>query len=290
MNTQNKNTTKTNLIAYSLIIINCLLAYSCWGNSTLNIMFVIFFLCNGLLLNPKIQIEFCTKYNLNCNTKILNILGLIITIIITTQIKSQLNNQISEPTQTITNANAPKNIDYKKRIPEYTVEPYTKEQDPDVFIKYKKQISRINTLRKTGAKAAIDSGKCDTVNASEINFERSKKDNIVIFIDCDNKNRIYISENDIKFKEPLNTEKEKAWNEQDAMNACISNIKANSNNPETVDIHSWGGVEHFTAETSGNVVVNMEFEAKNDFNMSITYIAHCVFPPNSLGEMTVTRK
>lgn len=178
----------------------------------------------------------------------------------------------------------------EEQIPAYVIAPYTKSEYPDIFKKYKKFIPRINKLRVDAAKQAISSKKCDMVSMSELDIERSTKNNFSVFIDCQNKARIYISEADIKSKKTLHTEKEKSWNEKEAMSMCMDYIRDSAKNPNSVDMHAFGGINHFTAETTGNVVVDIEFDAKNDINNELTFIAHCVFPPNKPGEFNIIKK
>lgn len=180
-------------------------------------------------------------------------------------------------------------IDMKSKVPSYVIENYTKDQYPAIFKKFKSKINDINALRKKAAFLAANSEKCDEVSLSELNADDSKKNNLQFFVDCKNGSRFRMSESDIISQKSVLTEKEKALDEKEAMEQCMNYIRASATNPDSVDMHAFGGINHFTNETTGNVVVDIEFDAENDFGAKITSTAHCLFPPNNPGEFSIRR-
>lgn len=60
--------------------------------------------------------------------------------------------------------------------------------------------------------------------------------------------------------------------------------------PSSVDMHSILGTRTFKAEITNNVVVEIDFDAKNGLGMELPYTAKCVYAPGEKGEITFIKR
>jgi hypothetical protein len=178
---------------------------------------------------------------------------------------------------------------YQSKMYDYVLEPYTREGGYSKTLnKFGTRISELEKYRKIAAYAAIDSGKCDKVYASDIS-DRSTLDNLQFFVDCDNDQRFRFTEAELKRKGGVaKSEEEKAWSKSNATAECQTMVKANARFPSTVDFHWFTGTSSFKAQMTGNVVVSINFDAKNSLGNELSYTARCVFQPSiAKGEITI---
>ncbi|AOE86993.1 hypothetical protein [Pseudomonas sp. TCU-HL1] len=176
---------------------------------------------------------------------------------------------------------------YKTRIRSYALDPYTVDQYPKTVAKYKSRLKEIERMRRRAAEMAIDSGKCDYVEAVELSDSRSSLRNIHIWVDCTNQQRFYLSEKEIKDATPVRAESEKAWDTDDARTACRELIKDNATIPSSVDIHVFGS-DVYRSQADGRVVITFNFDAKNEYGAEIGYTANCYFEPQRAGTIEVS--
>lgn len=176
---------------------------------------------------------------------------------------------------------------YAGKIPTYVLTPYTSKEYPKTVAKFKPRLKEIESLRKKAAMMAVDSGKCDRVTASEIDSDSSLK-NLRFYVDCEGFSRIYLTENEILKGSPVKTQKEKAWTPENALASCKQGIKDRALIPSEVEIHDIIGSTFSEAPITHNVVVTMDFEAKNAVNAKIPYTATCHFEPGMLGTINVS--
>lgn len=177
---------------------------------------------------------------------------------------------------------------YARKISQSAFSAYTKEQYPNTFSKYGSRINEIEGLRKKAAEVPVDSGKCDYVLTSELSVDdKSTVNNPIFWIDCRNGQRIYISESQIKDGAPILTQKEKSWDKQNAISACQREIKDRALIPSKVDIHTILGTSFYRAPTTHNVVLRMDFNAKNPLGAYIPYTAICHFEPGEIGNIEI---
>ena len=99
--------------------------------------------------------------------------------------------------------------------------------------------------------------------------------NIIIFGDCNNGARFYLSEKEITQQNvPLSKKQKLEKMEVPLMNACDEIVKSRLTHPSTFDKSIFrSGVT--TDEYKTTVVVG--FSAKNSFNLELKYTAICVF-------------
>lgn len=177
---------------------------------------------------------------------------------------------------------------YAKRITPSALMSYTKDQYPKLFRKYGKRIPEIEKLRRTAAEQVIDSDKCDYVDLAEVSQDSSPVNNVRFFIDCKNGNRFYRTEQEIKKSLRVQSQADLAWNEPKARDTCRQMILDNATIPSSVDLHNLLGTSSNMVKENGNVVVLIDFDAKNVYGTEIGHTARCIFPPQKAGEIEIS--
>jgi hypothetical protein len=167
------------------------------------------------------------------------------------------------------------NDKYSNRIGSYALSPYTKKSYPKWVEEYKSRLQELEKMRRKAAEMALDSGKCDYVSGVDLSTQ-SSLNNIILFIDCKNKERIYLNESEIKKNTKIRTQSEKSWSKDSAIKACEFEIKSRALIPSAVDIHNVTGTSYYKAPVTSNVVINMNFDAKNALGEVAKYKATCI--------------
>lgn len=176
---------------------------------------------------------------------------------------------------------------YARKISSYALSPYTKQGYPKTFKTYGSRIAEIEAFRREAAEMAIDSGKCDFVTMSELSYDKSSPGSLKFWVDCRNKQRIYLTENQLSQGGTVRTQQEKSWTKESAMSACRQGIKDRALIPSELDIHDIIGTSFYKAPTTHNVVLTMDFDAKNAFGTEMKYTAKCHFAPGELGTIDI---
>lgn len=176
---------------------------------------------------------------------------------------------------------------YTRKISSSALSPYTKQGYPKTVEKYGSRLEEIELLRRKAAEMAVDSGKCDFVLMSELSDSKSSLSELHFWVDCKNKQRIYLDEFQIASKSNVLTQEEKSWDKSSALKACQQAIITRSLIPSEVDIHTILGTSFYKAPTTHNVVLRMDFDAKNAFGSEIPYTATCYFQPGEVGSIEI---
>lgn len=176
---------------------------------------------------------------------------------------------------------------YARKISSSALSPYTIQGYPKTIKKYGSRIGEIETFRRKAAEMAVDSGKCDYVLMSELSDSKSSLNHLNFWVDCKNKQRIYLDEFQIKKSSSVLTQKEKSWDEKSALIACKNAIKDRALIPSEVDIHTILGTSFYKAPITYNVVLQMDFDAKNALGVEIPYTAKCHFAPGEVGSIDI---
>lgn len=176
---------------------------------------------------------------------------------------------------------------YARKISASALFPYTKQGYPKTIAKYGSRLSEIESLRRKAAEMAVDSGKCDYVLMSELSDSKSSLNHVHFWVDCRNKQRIYLDEFQIKKGSQILTQEEKSWSEVSARTACQHAVKDRALIPSEVDIHTILGTSFYKAPTTHNVVLHMDFDAKNAMGIEIPYTAICYFEPGEVGMIDI---
>lgn len=176
---------------------------------------------------------------------------------------------------------------YVRKISSSALPPYTIQGYPKTIKKYGSRIGEIETLRRKAAEMAIDSGKCNYVLMSELSGSKSSLNHLHFWVDCKNKQRIYLDEFQIKKGSVVLTQQEKSWDKQSAFLACKKAIKDRVLVPGEVDVHALLGTSFYKAPVTHNVVLSMDFDAKNALGTEIPYTAICHFAPSEVGDIEI---
>ena len=179
---------------------------------------------------------------------------------------------------------------YARKISSYALMPYDAKNYPKTTKQYGTRLEEIEQLRRKAAEMAVDSGKCDFVEIVELSDSKSTLKHLHFWVDCRNGERIRLDEFEIKAKGSVLTQKEKAWDEASAKNACRDAIKARAMIPSELDIHDIIGTSFYEAPLTHNVVITMDFDAKNAFGIDIPYTAKCYFQPGEVGVIELNKR
>lgn len=175
---------------------------------------------------------------------------------------------------------------YERRIRSYAIDAYTAKSYPQTYKKYRLRLPEIEKMRRAAAEMAIDSGKCDYVENVQLS-DKSSPTALVFFIDCENRARIFLTEDDIASGATVNTQEELSWDHPTATMECREMIRRRAEIPSSVDFHTLTGTSVRTVLGSGNVVVRLDFDAKNTYGAEIGFTGQCIFAPGKPGELKV---
>jgi len=158
--------------------------------------------------------------------------------------------------------------------------PMDRRNYPKTFAKWGADgVKTIDRLRKDAALFAAKSSECDTVDTSELSEQRSSPPNqIVVFVDCSNGKRFYLSESDLRTAGHATSQesKMKGLTNEAAMEQCKTRVRSGLAFPSTMSV-KWSGSNVYRAPTTGNVVATFNFDAKNALGNELPYQARCVF-------------
>ncbi|MVB04192.1 hypothetical protein GN325_20725 [Agrobacterium vitis] len=138
-------------------------------------------------------------------------------------------------------------------------------------------IARINEYRRKAAFSAANSPTCDNVEYADLSDQRSSPPNtIVIFVDCTNGQRFYLSnvELDNQTNAVSNQTKTARLNDVALIEACELAVRQSLRFPSSLD-KSWFTTRVERAQ-GGNVAVTFDFSAKNALGLSLPQRARCI--------------
>ncbi|WIA54308.1 hypothetical protein N6H05_14675 [Sphingobium sp. WTD-1] len=150
-------------------------------------------------------------------------------------------------------------------------------------------VRRIQKLREAAAETVAQNPKCDAVELSEISDQRSAPpDSPVVYVDCRNSERFYLSEADVGGQ--LSSEKEKGsrFSSAELISRCTSEVKSRLNLPSTFDRDFFSVSDR--QGTSGNRVVEFTFEAKNALGLTLPASARCVMTTQGQFEVEINER
>ena len=181
-------------------------------------------------------------------------------------------------------------IDYEKLIDPAAITKYTPQYYPKTVKKFGPRLEEIEKFKKEAALKALKSGKCDYVELVELST-KSTLDNLIFWVDCRNGHRIYLSEDDLKNKKSkVFTQEERAIPRTQAIQWCKRAILNRLNYPSTAKFHLITGTAYYLNKQTGNVVVTMDFEAKNAFNLEFKYRGTCFISPEGKLELRLQER
>ncbi|MFW1942918.1 hypothetical protein ACG93R_05355 [Acinetobacter guillouiae] len=177
-----------------------------------------------------------------------------------------------------------------KPISEHAYSTYTKDQFPRLYEKWGDDwVVKISELEKKAVhKIANEHNSCDSIEIAALSENKSTpKKEAVFFIDCANGERFYVSQNDLDKNTEIKSQTAKAISQSEAFDKCIQMVKENTKYPSSVNFKMLDS-NGFTAKTTGNVAINLGFEAKNSFGAELPARARCIFTPDGVNEITIT--
>lgn len=193
----------------------------------------------------------------------------------------------SEPEQETSKQNQTENV-VTKPISEHAFTKYDKVNYPKVYKQWGNDwIAKLEAHERAAAdKIANSDNACDSIEYIGLSEEKSTpKKEIVVFIDCANGERFFVSDKDIKNDEPLKAQSEKAMSEKQALQQCRELVRNGAKYPDSVDFKILD-TSLQTAKTLGNVIVTVGFTAKNSLGAELPVKAKCLFTPEGHAEVT----
>ena len=190
-----------------------------------------------------------------------------------------------EVVETETSRSQPVEIDYSHVVYEITEKGY-----PGTYAKWGKEwIDDINRMMPLAVQRVASNPKCDAPETADLSDNRSSpKQEAVFYVDCRNGERFYISQNELTDTTQIEAESEVLSGEpSDYIKPCQEMVKAQLNYPSSFDADI--GTSAFKG-TSGNIVVEMSFTAKNALGAELPQAARCVFGTNGENEAVITNR
>lgn len=166
---------------------------------------------------------------------------------------------------------------------------YTADQYPRTVKQWGAEgVKRIEAHERAAADLIATSPKCDEVAMIGLSEQRSSPPvNIVVFVDCTNGERFYVGPSDLKAA-PV-AQSQKAVSQSAAFQSCRDAVRASAKFPSSVDFETFGQ-RSSTHPTTGNTVVELDFEAKNGLGNMIPQTARCIFPADGKPEITIANR
>lgn len=156
--------------------------------------------------------------------------------------------------------------------------PYTRKGWENTFKVWgAKGMKRINEYRKKAAFSVASSQSCDNVEYAEFSDIRSyPPNNIVIYVDCRNGQRFYLTSDELDQKTQARSVSEKTSSVSDSklIQSCVSMVQTALPFPSTFQ-RSGDGAEVYRAP-QGNLVVTFNFTAKNAIGIDVPQRGRCV--------------
>ncbi len=169
--------------------------------------------------------------------------------------------------------------------------PYTRDQFPKAFKSWGEEgIKRIQKLRENAARTVASNPKCDAVEISDLSENRSNiPTNSVVFVDCRNGERFYLSEADIGSAPSSEQELGARFSRQELVERCTEEVKSKLNLPSTFD-QALFSVSDRQGVGTGNRVIEFDFSAKNAFGIELPASARCIMTTQGVFEVSVTER
>lgn len=167
-------------------------------------------------------------------------------------------------------------------ISDYATDPYTKQGYPKTFAAWGEDwVARINEVRALAAPLMAANPTCDKLDVVELSDNRSKvRESIVVFGDCVNLVRFYMTEGEVREGTAARSQAEKAaWFDETAMiESCTAALRERLALPASLDRDAWS-LNVWQATTTGNWVIEFDFTAQNALGMELPASVRCVVTP-----------
>lgn len=189
--------------------------------------------------------------------------------------------------QNIDEGNQPKPVakDYSHVAYEITESGY-----PKTYARWgRKWIDDINSMMPLAVQRVAENPRCDAPEAADLSDNRSSpKVEAVFYVDCSNGERFYVSQNELSNTTPIQAESDVLSGQpSEYIKPCQEMVEAQLNYPSSFNANI--GTNAFKG-TSGNIVVEMSFTAKNALGAELPQAARCVFGTNGENEAVITNR
>lgn len=166
----------------------------------------------------------------------------------------------------------------------------TKKDYPKTYARWGgKWIGDINTLMPIAVARVASNSKCDTpVNADLSDNRSTPKKEAVFYVDCSNGERFYVSQNELSGTDEIVSESNKLLGEpRQYIEPCRMMIKSQLSYPSSFD-EEFGTTAY--KGSSGNMVVEIRFTAKNQLGGELPQAARCVFGTSGENEAIISNR
>lgn len=168
--------------------------------------------------------------------------------------------------------------------------PITQAEFPKTFAKWGKNwIDDINAMMpKVVAKIDGNPG-CDKPIAVDLSDSRSDtQKEAVFYVDCQNNERFYVNQNDLKSKKLIKAESQILQGDpSDYIARCESMLKSKLGNPKVFEVFAGAKASKVS---SGNIAVEIIFKSTDELDRSWNRAAVCIFQTNGEAEVSLTNK
>lgn len=171
------------------------------------------------------------------------------------------------------------------------IDPITKDGYPDVFAAWGDVgIKRINALMPKAAQKAAESAECDRVEYVGYSDRSTPRKTVVLYVDCANKKRLFLSEAELQTKAvPVSKEaKTAAYSDAKLIATCEESVKSQLKYPLTFN-RSWTSTGVYRAP-GGNIMVMFTFEAKNALGATLPQKARCAVDDRGMDPAEITNQ
>ena len=189
-----------------------------------------------------------------------------------------------------------KNID-EENLPKPVAKDYshvayeiTENGFPKTYARWgKKWIDDINSMMPLAVQRVAENPTCDAPEAADLSDNRSSPQvEAVFYVDCSNGERFYVSQNELSNTTQIQAESDVLSGEpSEYIKPCQQMVKAQLSYPSSFNANI--GTNAFKG-TSGNIVVEMSFTAKNALGAELLHAARCVFGTNGENEAVITNR
>lgn len=160
---------------------------------------------------------------------------------------------------------------------------YTPEGYPSTYKKYGSDgVAKIRRVERAAAERIAKAGRCDEIQMISLADSRSSPAEIVVFADCANGERFYVSERELGSSVTAAPVSELAISRKDGVSICLKKIPGLLKHPSSFDPAIFSGTSFSTVPGNGNSAVDIDFGAMNDFGAIVKHRGRCIFAAGSL--------
>ncbi|WP_164087156.1 hypothetical protein [Stenotrophomonas maltophilia] len=184
---------------------------------------------------------------------------------------------------------SPKTVETKP-VDESVFSDYTPDGYPSTYKKYGADgVAKIRRVERAAAERITKAGRCDEIQMISLADSRSSPAQIVVFADCANGERFYVSERELGSSVTAAPVSELAISRKDGVSICLKKIPGLLKHPSSFDPAIFSGTSFSTFPGNGNSAVDIDFGAMNDFGAIVKHRGRCVFPAGSVEpEVTIS--